>query len=474
MAIERFFSVEDNNAFAAISADWNPLHVDSKIARRTLYGDSIAHGLHVVLWALENALTKIESPILLKTFEANFLQPVRASELVRWKLDSQDEGTLKLTVWGKGRIIATLHLTWAKNSGETTDNPTFPLPERSACKTLSLAELLDLSETIPLSFAPTETQSLFPSLTAALPPWQIASILALTHIVGMRCPGLQSIFLGARLKFSHEKAISQNFKYTVTKVHEITGMVRVNVEHQAFTGTLKTVYRPLPPPQPQYSEVLKRVPKNSLAGHQILIVGASRGLGESFAKISAAGGASVLLTYARGREEADAVAIEIQDAGGTAEITRLDVTENRPIDAWLPDKWSPTILLYCASPPIILDATIEFDNSLFQRYAEFYVSGFWDLFHALQNYNHSPLYILYPSSIALDEKLPKASEYIAAKGAGEALCIQIGKAYPNICVSVPRLPRLLTDQTASIMPFDYPDTISTLLPLIIDLLDQTK
>ena len=50
--VKRSFDIDDQIAFAEISGDYNPLHLDKIVARRSMFGDVIVHGMHLVLWAL--------------------------------------------------------------------------------------------------------------------------------------------------------------------------------------------------------------------------------------------------------------------------------------------------------------------------------------------------------------------------------------------------------------------------------------
>src|SRR6202050_3314195 len=49
----RRFGMADQLSFAALSGDYNPMHVDALAARRTLAGAPVVHGMHAVLWALD-------------------------------------------------------------------------------------------------------------------------------------------------------------------------------------------------------------------------------------------------------------------------------------------------------------------------------------------------------------------------------------------------------------------------------------
>jgi hypothetical protein len=58
------------------------------------------------------------------------------------------------------------------------------------------------------------------------------------------------------------------------------------------------------------------------------------------------------------------------------------------------------------------------------------------------------------------------TEYAMAKAAGELLCADLVRAFPGLTIARPRLPRLPTDQTASILPAKAHDPVATLLPLL--------
>ena len=49
----RVFTQDDQQFFAAISRDRNPMHVDAVAARRLMTGHQVVHGIHTVLWALD-------------------------------------------------------------------------------------------------------------------------------------------------------------------------------------------------------------------------------------------------------------------------------------------------------------------------------------------------------------------------------------------------------------------------------------
>ena len=65
----------------------------------------------------------------------------------------------------------------------------------------------------------------------------------------------------------------------------------------------------------------------------MIVIGGSRGIGAAVARKAAAAGWRVLLTYAAGADEADAVVQAIAKAGGTASTQRCDVAREEEITA---------------------------------------------------------------------------------------------------------------------------------------------
>jgi acyl dehydratase len=49
----REFTYHDQEWFAAVSGDRNPMHVDAVEARRTIAHFPVVHGIHTLLWALD-------------------------------------------------------------------------------------------------------------------------------------------------------------------------------------------------------------------------------------------------------------------------------------------------------------------------------------------------------------------------------------------------------------------------------------
>jgi nucleoside-diphosphate-sugar epimerase len=174
------------------------------------------------------------------------------------------------------------------------------------------------------------------------------------------------------------------------------------------------------------------------------------------AKLLAAGGAEVRLTYHRGADDAERVAAEIRAGGGRAGAAPLDATDPA---ARLPAEWASTHLYYFATPRIAAAGAV-FSADVFRGYCAFYVDGFVRCVEALLDGGLRAA--LYPSSVFVDGPPDGMLEYAAAKAAGETVCRAVERRY-GVAVLAPRLPRLATDQAAALLGDRAGDPVPVLL-----------
>jgi len=79
---EKHFTSEDQLRFAALSGDRNPMHLDPVFARRTQFGRQVVHGIHTLLWGLDQffAGTDLPRPTSLKV---RFAKPAFVGDAVQ-------------------------------------------------------------------------------------------------------------------------------------------------------------------------------------------------------------------------------------------------------------------------------------------------------------------------------------------------------------------------------------------------------
>ena len=120
-------------------------------------------------------------------------------------------------------------------------------------------------------------------------------------------------------------------------------------------------------------------------------------------------------------------------------------------------------LYYFATPYIFGAAKGKFSSQRFATFSEYYVTGFLHTVQALAEPTIGLQKVFYPSSAAIDELPLDMGEYAAAKMAGEIVCDFLQKAHPALAVYKPRLPRVATDQTVSLLPVSNQEPVSVLL-----------
>jgi hypothetical protein len=160
---------------------------------------------------------------------------------------------------------------------------------------------------------------------------------------------------------------------------------------------------------------------------------------------------------------------ELAAAGGTVSCFAYDVLTDAARLPALAGNKSPTLLCYFATPFISAGAPRRFSVNRFQDFCRYYVDGFLATFEAARALGNSLGNVLYPSTAFVDELPLNMGEYMAAKSAAEAVCRFLQKAHPAIRFHCPRLPRLATDQTATLIRTDLPDPTPTLLAVLREL-----
>jgi hypothetical protein len=101
-------------------------------------------------------------------------------------------------------------------------------------------------------------------------------------------------------------------------------LLRMSISGPGVTGEIEAFARGVPSTQPTIHDIAQFVRPGEFTGSTLLVIGASRGLGELAAKIVAAGGGKVIGTYASGREEAERIAHEADEFGSEYQTLQYD------------------------------------------------------------------------------------------------------------------------------------------------------
>jgi NAD(P)-dependent dehydrogenase (short-subunit alcohol dehydrogenase family) len=305
--------------------------------------------------------------------------------------------------------------------------------------------------------------SLYPALAAAISPPTVLSVALMSTLVGMVAPGLHSIFAETSFHIGGNDLTRDGLGFRVGAIDKRFQLVPITVAGPRLTGTVSAFLRAEPVAPPTAADAAVRVEPERFVGQVALVAGGSRGLGAVSAMLLAAGGASVAVTYRQGREDADRLVADINARAPRAKAMALDVLQDP--GPQLADAGPFTHLYYFATPKVFRQSSEIFSAEVFDEFAAVYLKGFARVFAHVHRSGRS-LSVLYPSSVAVETRPKGMTEYAMVKAAGEELCKDLGRQWPSVRFLAPRLPRILTDQTATVPPVPAENATDVMLPLL--------
>ena len=95
--------------FAAVSSDFNPVHMCEEFAQKTFFGSRIAHGV-ISIGLLSAAMTKLPGLVIFLSSSVKFLKPVRIGDTIT--------ATAEVIAVRKDKGIVTLKNTCVNQKGE--------------------------------------------------------------------------------------------------------------------------------------------------------------------------------------------------------------------------------------------------------------------------------------------------------------------------------------------------------------------
>jgi siroheme synthase (precorrin-2 oxidase/ferrochelatase) len=307
---------------------------------------------------------------------------------------------------------------------------------------------------------PSLAEFLYPNLSCKIGSNTVYEISLLSNIVGMQLPGLHSLFLSVKVELirHHNKVISPYFK--LDHIDHRFGIINLDYFGNNIACKLKTLERPHYKIK-KCSDIEGKIPESlSLNGKKILIIGGSRGIGATLAKVTAMIGAKITITYNTGIEDARKLRNDIESfTGQKTEVLRLDISDIIQIKTF---KFDYDFLFFFASPKII-ETKAEFDFNLFDNFYKIYCKSFYII---AMNFNKSGGRLIYwPSTIFLSQDIKNFKEYVLAKSIGEKICKSL-KSETQMKVIFERLEKTETDQTLSLIKESMQDSVDVAINIM--------
>ena len=430
----------------------------------------MVHGIHAVLWALDKLAENGMVTGKVRGVKVQFTKFIYVASTVMLNLRYRDEESInaELVVGGLATTILTLTFGTSKETCEIALPGVLErVVEREPAILIDLKEAAAQSGWIDVDRARTRSEGQFPHADSAIGARRVAAIAVLSTLTGMVCPGMYSLFAAFAIDLVENSNHKDAVGFSVSETDERFRMIRMNVSGAGIRGSVQAFLRWPPIGQASFDEVSKVVAPAEFAGSTVLIVGGSRGLGALTAKVVAAGGGKVIVTYATGRKDAEKLAEEIcgHTTHDACRVIQYDVRQDAASQLKLLET-EVSHLYYFATTSIFRQKDGFFVSSLLDEFIEIYVKGFYDCCRVLNKNSSQALIAYYPSTVAIDNNPLSIIEYTMAKMAGEILCANMNRANTRTRVVVSRLPRLMTDQTATVVPATTAEPLDVLLPVI--------
>jgi hypothetical protein len=373
-----------------------------------------------------------------------------------------DAGQMRLSLAVDGVRTVTIQATFADARAPARPVDAAPVPIPAEPQVVDPAGIAGLAGAFRLP-DPAAAAALAPRLAQAIGPARVAALGGLSTLVGMFVPGLHSILSKIDVTLVDESPGS-SLAYAVKRFQPMLQSVTLEATGPGISARVEGFVRPRPVEQERLQDLAALVQPGSFSDVSALIVGGSRGLGAATAKLIAAGGGRVCITYASGADAAEAVAGEIREGGGLCQVLRYDAAGSAAtqLDAL---EMSPSQLYHFATPRIFRQKRAPFEPACLEEMMRVYNTAFYDLSLFCLGRGDA-VAAFYPSTTAIDEAPRDTLEYVMAKSAGETLAASLPRTIPNLRTVIERLPRVRTDQTATIFPVPAAEPSALMLPII--------
>ena len=462
----RCFGNADQQLFAELSGDFNPMHMEAVAARRLLTGRQVVHGVHTLLCALEQ--WPADRPLEAWSFDADFPNPLSVGDEVVFTFDRPEAQAQRLVATVGALACCRIDTPAAVPSRPPLDRAADAERVTPGPQALEREPQGWVGRQQLLALPGADFAAAFPAAAARLGERPGAAGGGLWTKVGMVCPGLHSVFSSLSVQSTDDGGDELRFE---VRRYDPRFRIFVIVFDGPLRGEIRAFLRAPAQLQASTTELRAQVRHDEFAGSRHWVIGGSRGLGELTSKLLAAGGAQVTLSYATGAADAQCVLQDIAAAGApAAQARQLDLVL-QGLDEWLRDAPWPDAVWYFATPRIFRKKAALFDSELFEEFVDFYVRRFEALCQALEAAAEGrTVRVFYPSTVFVDARPKGMTEYAMAKAAAEVLVTDLARTLRHVKPVARRLPRLATDQTAGLASGSAVSNSEVMLPVLRELM----
>ena len=224
--------------FARFSGDHNPIHDDPVAARRLHGGRLLAHGAHLLLSVIDQAIVAGHLTTTPRSVTVAFLHGVEPGMPLTTSFEL-DDGAVRARgtadIWPAADIV--MHTGDARPTSFVDAPPLEGADERP--HEHEFTELAGLSGSVTLA-ALVDHGTAFAHVTDILGDVRVAEIAAISRVVGMRAPGLYSMSAKYEIEFSQAADVIEprELEYRVEAADSRMRRVRLGLSGPTMTATV--------------------------------------------------------------------------------------------------------------------------------------------------------------------------------------------------------------------------------------------
>lgn len=482
-------------SFARLSGDYNSMHMNVEIARKSRFRQTIVHGMLPFSFLSIIQQKFPQQCVVFRELSGHFNKPVYAGDVISLNINIKHKADNRFNFQGKwsrkesgeilllarGKLVA--EEIESVSVSKTTDNgrDSFLLAAPTENQ-YTITELNDQHETLIFSvtagLAEQFTNSVLTSVYNAdkelkLSPNLLATLL-LSTMVGMRLPGRYATFTRFNISFNHDLSLGQEYelhasldKVSVGAEH-INASCEIRVKDDIYAaGNYEVVVNSPPKTMMTCAQIKQTAMDFGLSGKVALVTGASRGIGETTVKLFAMHGTKTVVCYFRGQKDAESIVKDIIEEGGEAYAVQCDLTDDDQVANMfqqITEKYGDiNILVNNAVREFTPKDILELDWKDYLQEMEVSVKGM----HACCR-EVIPIFkkvgqgkIINLSTIAVANPVSGQSRYITAKSAveGYTKSLAVELAQFNIQVNLV-IPNMTDTDLVSVIPSLFRDRIA--------------
>ena len=286
---KKTFSYKDQHEFAKFSGDYNPLHLDEVASRRFMHGQIVVHGIHLLFWSLDALFETFTEKASIIELDVKFISPVYLEHKIKVEIIPELDTCYKVNMMDDYKILVQIFIKLGPFQKATPLIIQDKIPAKLRPELLEDKDFMrNLAGKIPLFLSNVYLKNNFPYLHKRAVISELSIILATTRLVGMKCPGENSIYSGLSFSNSENHNYGNELIYKVSNFDDRFGLIDLNINASNIQGRIKAFLRPKPQKQLTFQEIKQKYGSNNLEGRHALIIGGSRGIGEMTAKYFAA------------------------------------------------------------------------------------------------------------------------------------------------------------------------------------------